>query len=137
MYNDLPGYSSFEYRWAALALRKRAGTKRYRTLASDQHEYWNQQRTPQRLAIEKFLSAKYDCSGVYVVLSEDSVLYVGETQSIRDRVEKLLETEAWMNFAPTAVRAWPLESEQQQFGLRSFLVNRDKPLLNSEYLRKS
>ena len=132
-----PGYSSFEYRWAALALRKRAGTKRYRTLASDQHEYWNQQRTPQRLAIEKFLSAKYDCSGVYVVLSEESVLYVGETQSIRDRVEKLLETEAWMNFAPTAVRAWPLESEQQQFGLRSFLVNRDKPLLNSEYLRKS
>ncbi len=132
-----PGYSSFEYRWAALALRKRAGTKRYRTIASDQQEYWSQQRTPNRFAIEKCLSAKYDRPGVYVVLFGDSVLYVGETQSIRDRVEKLLNTEAWMNFAPTAVRTWPLDNEQQQFGLRSFLINRDKPLLNSEYLRQS
>ena len=132
-----PGYSSFEYRWAALALRKRAGTKRYRTIASDQQEYWTQQRTPNRFAIEKCLAAKYDCPGVYAVLFEDSVLYVGETQSIRDRVEKLLNTEAWMNFAPTAVRSWSLDNEQQQFGLRSFLINRDKPLLNSEYLRHS
>lgn len=132
-----PGYSSFEYRWAALALRKRAGTKRYRTIASDQQEYWSQQRTPNRFAIEKCLSAKYDRPGVYVVLFGDSVLYVGETQSIRDRVEKLLNTEAWMNFAPNAVRTWPLDNEQQQFGLRSFLINRDKPLLNSEYLRQS
>ena len=132
-----PGYSSFEYRWAALALRKRAGTKRYRTIASDQQEYWTQQCTPNRFALEKCLTAKYDCPGVYVVLFEDSVLYVGETQSIRDRVEKLLNTEAWMNFAPTAVRTWLLDNEQQQFGLRSFLINRDKPLLNSEYLRHS
>ena len=132
-----PGYSSFEYRWSALALRKRAGTKRYRTLATDQHEHWKQQRTPMRLTIDKGLVAKYDCPGVYVVLHEDSVLYVGETRSIRDRVERLLNTEAWMNFAPTAVRVWPLDGEQQQFGLRSFLINRDKPLLNSEYLRQS
>ncbi|MDA7936735.1 DNA methyltransferase [bacterium] len=132
-----PGYSSFEYRWSALALRKRAGTKRYRTLACDQHEHWKQQRTPNRLAIEKCLAAKYDCPGVYVVLHEDSVLYVGETRSLRDRVEKLLNTEAWMKFSPTAVRVWTIDGEQQQFGLRSFLVNRDKPLLNSEYLRQS
>lgn len=132
-----PGYSSFEYRWAALALRKRAGTRRYRTIASDQQEYWSQQRKPNRLAIEKCLSAKYDCPGVYVVLFEDSVLYVGETRSIRDRVERLLSTEAWTNFAPTAVRVWHLDSEQQQFGLRSFLINQDTPLLNSEYLLQS
>ena len=132
-----PGYSSFEYRWAALALRKRAGTRRYRTLAADQHEHWSQQRTPNRIAIKKCLAPKYDCPGVYAVLHEDSALYVGETRSIRDRVEKLLSTEAWMNFAPNAVRVWPLESEQEQYGLRSFLINRDKPLLNSEYLLQS
>ena len=83
------------------------------------------------------MEAKYDCPGVYAVLHEDSVLYVGETRSIRDRVEKLLSTEAWMNFAPTALRVWPLESEQEQYGLRSFLINQHKPLLNSEYLLHS
>lgn len=87
--------------------------------------------------IKKCLEAKYDCPGVYAVLHEDSVLYVGETRSIRDRVEKLLSTEAWMNFAPTALRVWPLESEQEQYGLRSFLINQHKPLLNSEYLLHS
>ena len=129
-----PGYSSFEYRWAALALRKRAGTRRYRKLAAEQYEHWKQQRTPNRVAIRQCVREKYDCPGVYAVLQGDAVLYVGETQSVRDRVEKLLTTEAWMNFAPNALRFWSVQSEQQQFGLRSFLVNQDKPLLNSEYL---
>jgi hypothetical protein len=71
-----------------------------------------------------------------VVLHEDSTLYVGETRNIRERLEKLLNTESWMKFSPTAVRVWQLESEKQQFGLRSYLVNRDKPLLNSEYLQQ-
>ncbi|MDE0862229.1 MAG: DNA methyltransferase [Rubripirellula sp.] len=130
-----PGYTPFEYRWAALALRKRAGTKRYRNMASEQQDHWRQQRTPTRRSIENCLTTKYDCPGVYLVLHEDSTLYVGETRNIRERLEKLLNTESWMKFSPTAVRVWQLESEQQQFGLRSYLVNRDKPLLNSEYLQ--
>ena len=130
-----PGHSAFEYRWAALALRKRAGTKRFKTLAADQEDHWRQQRTPARRAIENCLTAKYECPGVYVVLDEDAALYVGETRNVRDRLEKLLNTETWMKFSPTAVRVWQVDSEQEQFGLRSYLVNRDKPLLNSDCLQ--
>ncbi|MGI9472024.1 MAG: DNA methyltransferase [Rubripirellula sp.] len=131
-----PGYSSFEYRWAALALRKRAGTKRLKRFAADQQEHWRQQRTPTRRLIEDCLKAKYECPGVYVVLDDDATLYVGATRNVRDRLEKLLNTESWMKFAPTAVRVWPVENEQEQFGLRSYLVNKDKPLLNSDYLQQ-
>lgn len=131
-----PGYTPFEYRWAALALRKRAGTKRYKSYAADQEEHWKSQRTPSKRLIENCLTSKYECPGVYVVLDEGATLYVGETRNIRDRLEKLLNTETWMKFAPTSVRIWPVESEQEQFGLRSYLVNKEKPLLNSEYLHQ-
>jgi DNA modification methylase len=130
-----PGYSAFEYRWAALALRKRATTKRLREFAAKQRSHWQQQPTPIRQSIEDCLTSEYECPGVYVVLDEDSPLYIGETRNVRSRLEKLVNTETWMKFTPTSVRVWDVESEQDQFGLRSYLVSKEIPLLNSEFLQ--
>lgn len=131
-----PGYSPFEYRWAALALRKRATTKRLKEFAAEQRAHWQQQPTPSRKSIEACLTSKYECPGVYVVLEGDSPLYIGETRNLRSRLEKLINTETWMKFSPDAVRIWKLDHEQDQFGLRSYLVSKANPLLNSEFLQQ-
>lgn len=132
-----PGYSSFEYRWAALALRKRSRTKRFKQVAADQRTHWEQQPIPRRQSIEECLTSQYECPGVYVVLDGESTLYVGETRNVRNRLEKVLKTETWMKFTPNSVRVWEVDREQDQFGLRSYLVNKEKPLLNSQLLQES
>jgi site-specific DNA-methyltransferase (adenine-specific) len=129
-----PGYSPLEYRWAAISLRKRATTKRLRQVAVDQRERWQQQSMPSLEGIEDCLSSEYECPGVYVV-SGDEPLYVGETRNLRDRFEKLVNTETWARFSPRHVHVWKLDSEQDQFGLRSYLVREQKPLLNSAFLQ--
>ena len=86
--------------------------------------------------MEACLTSKYEVPGVYVVLDDETTLYVGETQNVRDRLEKVRNTETWMKFAPTSVRIWPVDNEHEQFGLRSYLVNKEQPLLNSELLRE-
>lgn len=132
-----PGYSPFEYRWAALALRKRSRTKRLKGVAAEQRQHWQQQSMPPRRAIEACLTSDYECPGVYAVLDEDYPLYVGETRNIRRRLEKVLNTESWLKFTPTSVRVWEVDGDTNQFGLRSYLVNKVKPLLNSELLQES
>ncbi len=129
-----PGYSPLEYRWAAISLRKRATTKRLRQVAIDQRERWQQQPMPALEGIEDCLNSEHECPGVYVV-SGDEPLYVGETRNLRDRFEKLVNTETWARFSPRHVYVWKLHSEQEQFGLRSYLVREQKPLLNSAFLQ--
>ncbi len=131
-----PGYSPFEYRWAALSLRKRATTKRLREVAAEQRPRWQQQQSPTPRAIEECLTSEYEFPGVYLVLDDDAPLYVGETRNVRSRLEKLLNTETWMKFTPSAVRVWDVDGEQDQFGLRSYLVSTEDPLLNSEFLHQ-
>lgn len=131
-----PGFSPMEYRWAALTLRKRSRTKRLRSVAARQRTHWQDQPVPQRQSIESCLSSKYECPGVYVVLDDETPLYVGETRNVRGRLEKVLNTESWMKFTPSSVRVWEVASEQERFGLRSYLVNQRQPLLNSELLQE-
>lgn len=128
------GYTPFEYRWAAISLRKRATTKRFRQVASEQQERWVRQSKPLSESIVDCLRSEYECPGVYVINGEDP-LYVGETRNLRDRLEKLLNSETWMRFEPTDVQIWKVDNEQDQFGLRSYLVREHRPLLNSEFLQ--
>ena len=89
---------------------------------------------PSLEGIEDCLSSEYECPGVYVV-SGDEPLYVGETRNLRDRFEKVVNTETWARFSPRHVHVWKLDSEKDQFGLRSYLVREQKPLLNSAFLQ--
>ena len=81
-----PGFTSFEYRWAALGLRKK------RSLRPE---------LISRLAIEDQVSLhKVDGlslgeiplqQGLYIFLERDSALYVGECQNLFKRIEKHLD----------------------------------------------
>jgi DNA modification methylase len=130
-----PGFTPYQYRWAALALRKRARTKRFQDAAISQTQRWADAPAPKSVAIAKSLVAGNEAQGVYEIANDHEVLYVGEAANVRDRLENVLENETWRRFAPTRVRIWKTDSELDQFGLRSHLVTAANPLLNSVFLR--
>jgi site-specific DNA-methyltransferase (adenine-specific) len=83
-----PGHSAFEYRWAALALRKQVSKRR----ASAAHE-----RIPQglrlRLSGEHCIfrdsaTARIDAvPGMYSIRHRDDYLYIGDTENLQARIQ--------------------------------------------------
>ncbi len=130
-----PGHSPFQYRWAALALRKRARTKRFQEYAAAQHATWHRHRSPNARTIQECLSDPIRRPGVYGLSNQDEMIYVGETSDIHASLDRVSANETWQKFGPTSVKIWPLEGELDQFALRAYLVGAEKPLLNSEFLR--
>ncbi len=134
-----PGFTPFQYRWAAMALRKRARTKRFQQAAADQSPHWQNAAMPKPITIlDKTISdkaaSKSEFGGVYELANEDEVIYVGESDDVRGRLESVLENPTWQRFGLTRMRIWEAESELDRFGLRSHLVTASQPLLNSQFL---
>ena len=129
-----PGFKPFHYRWAALALRKRATTKRFRTAASEQFKHWKAQKAPRRRALSQLASKQYARPAVYALYDGKFPVYVGETRNLKQRIEHLLESEMWSRFNVDTIRIWDVAQELDQFALRSFLVTTQQPLLNSDFL---
>lgn len=127
------GYTPFEYRWAALAIRKRA--KKSRALAREHFQEWLTKQLPRAMPLERCLSTKYGNPGVYVVVHHGEPLYVGETLDVRRRVEQILNSESWKNFGPRSVRLINDKNQQMNYGLQSILIGRTSPVLNSVLLR--
>ena len=127
------GYTPFEYRWAAMAIRKRA--KKSKALAAKHSQAWLTKQLPRAIPLNRCTSAKYQTPGVYVVVDHDEPLYVGETRDVRGRVEQILNTESWMNFGPKSVQLIDTSDQQMNYGLQSLLIGRSNPILNSVLLR--
>jgi len=129
-----PGFSPFEYRWAAMAIRKRS--KQSKSLAKKRFFGWLNKSLPRPLPLPLRSSSEYEEPGVYVLDNGDVTLYVGETYNLRNRIEQTLNTECWTNFDLRSVTLVPnKESQVQQHGLQSVLIHRTRPLLNSNLLR--
>ena len=131
-----PGHSPFEYRWAALTLRKRA--KEAKRLAQSRYHDWLRRPLPRPKRVKCGPSqgdrwADLHCPGVYVLhVAGRERLYVGETFDIGRRLALVLSIPAWQRLQPTAVTVLP--DDGKPFGLQSVLIGRLKPLLNSRLL---
>ncbi len=129
-----PGFSPFEYRWAALAIRKRATQSK--SLARARFAEWLAKRLPRAKPLRQCSKAEYEQPGVYVLSGEGQTLYVGETFHLRNRIEQVLETDGWTRFDLESARMIPSEGDvSQQHGLQSALIHRTSPLLNWQGLR--
>ena len=126
-----PGFRPYEYRWAALSLRKRA--KSARQLASTRFEEWLQCQLPRSKPLSRLDCSTLDGPGVYVLSSRARrVLYVGESLCLADRLESLGDNAAWQNWEPASVKV--VAHPDDRHGLQSALVGRLRPLLNSRLL---
>lgn len=129
-----PGFSSFQYRWAALAIRKRA--KDARRLAREKYRQWLEPQTklPRRMGLEDCLGEKYERPGVYLLFTDDQELYVGETENIGQRIEQVLNHSSWLELEPTSV-AVVFDDSSSRHALQSAWVQRENPLLNCRLLQ--
>jgi site-specific DNA-methyltransferase (adenine-specific) len=125
-----PDHSAFEYRWAALAIRKRASQSR--KLAVDQFSSWLRRNLPKSRPLERFRSREYERPGVYIVQGMGQQLYVGETLNVSERIHCIIKCSMWNNLHPTSVSL--LSCQENLHGLQSILVGRSNPLLNTQLL---
>ena len=135
MFDDIaaryaPGHSPFEYRWAALAIRKRAPD--WRRLAEEQYADWRNTRLPRRQPISKDWS-KYRVPGAYIVSGADNELYVGGTLNIFARIDAMASNPEWQALAPSFVRPVPVVAHPR--AIQSILVGLTNARLNAADLR--
>ncbi len=125
--------TAFDHRWAALSIRKRA--KRSRSLATERYQDWDAGQLSRATPLKQCLSEKCEHPGVYVVRDPSGALYVGETLNLRDRVQQMLDTEAWMKFGPKSLKVIETGDQQMRYGLQSHLIGKTNSFLNSVLLR--
>jgi len=126
-----PGRTPFEYRWAALAIRKRAIESK--SLAEKEFRNWLTEPLPEAFDIEEVDAADFERPGAYIFSSESETLYAGEGENVRVRVELARSTTFWQKVGLTSVTFLPCDG-QRQHGLQSILIGRLRPLLNSRLL---
>ena len=124
--------SAFEYRWTAMAIRKRA--KRSRAHARECFADWRTKKLPRSVPLDKLASTKDDRGVVYIVEDKGQPFYVGETRNLKARVEQL-SADWWMKFRPSSLRIIEAADQRMRYGLQSILIGRENPILNSVLLQ--
>lgn len=128
-----PGHSVFEYRWAALAIRKRA--KSSRKIGMERFRKWKRKKLPAAKSMDEINFEKYEQPGAYILQGWDrhQSLYVGETRNMASRIRLADASELWSKLGLSAITFIPNE-DRDLHGLQSVLVQRQKPMLNSNLL---
>jgi len=130
-----PGFSPFEYRWAAMAIRKRArdSIDIARTKFSD----WTPKQLGPSKALTQFLPPTNTGAGVYLFKAEeDSILYVGEAIDVHYRIEVAVDSASpWQRLGLASMHFIPAPEQSPQHGLQSRVLTSTSALLNSSLLR--
>jgi site-specific DNA-methyltransferase (adenine-specific) len=128
-----PGYSPIQYRWAALAVRKRA--RDAKQVAKDRCQEWLHRALPHPKPISDCNWKRYECSGVYLLASRSrQQLYVGESLNLGKRLELTGQIPSWQKLEPAFVRIIRENENKVRDGLQSILIGRVHPLMNLQLL---
>lgn len=129
-----PGFTSFEYRWAALNMRKKGANAKIQPKVVEELEWSPEVRFDE--------SAKLpDDEGVYTLFERNTCLFVAGTEDIQESIESqqtiaqadLFEPELWR---PNPDRLWwqyvrmPDSNSDYRFGVVRSLVGQWKPVFN-------
>jgi hypothetical protein len=127
-----PGFSSFEYRWAALNMRKKGANVKLKPKEIDGLD-WSR-----HVRFDAWQLMPED-EGVYTLFEEKTCLYVAGTENIHDSIESqqritgVLNSELWR---PNPERlSWqyvrmPDSNSDYRFGVVRSLVGRWEPVFN-------
>jgi DNA modification methylase len=131
-----PGYSSFQYRWAALSLRKRA--REARRQAANHCQEWVKRNLPRSRPIREYDWSRYDRPGIYLLTSIGRQhLYIGESLlSLGRRIDQISQIPSWQVIEPAFATPIPVDntSSIKSFVLKSILIHRMHPRMNYQLL---
>ncbi|MBD3675515.1 MAG: site-specific DNA-methyltransferase [Planctomycetaceae bacterium] len=141
-----PGFSSIDYRWAALTVRKQSRVARSRAekLARERNSTKLQTGKTTRLA-EIDLDNFENRPGLYVIKNENTQLYIGETLDLRRRLKRCFVgnsggQKAWRQHGDSLSIAFPeitLKAKtnshiaNELLGYQSFMIAEYTPILNA------
>lgn len=125
--------SSFDYRRAAMSIRKRSHDAR-ETAAEKFAEWTTKKKKLPRIAIDGPLDA-LEQPGVFVLCCGDIGFFAGESDNMRLRIEHVIGNENWNRLEPDSV-AYVENGENfaVKYGLKAALARRENPLLNCRLL---
>ena len=125
--------TSFEYRRAALSIRKRSHDAR-KTAVEKFAKWMNKNSRLPRIPIGSSLEI-LEQPGVFVLCSGDVGFFAGESDNMRARVEHALDNDNWNRLEPDSV-AYVENSDNLavKYGLKAALAKRESPLLNCRLL---
>jgi site-specific DNA-methyltransferase (adenine-specific) len=126
-----PGFPLVEYRWAALAIRKRATVALAQ--ANSQFPDWKINPLPKHHTIAD-QPCPFQGEGVYILASETQTLYVGESQKVEDRWNQIVGHPTWKKLGLSRLQFIAGEPRTLP-GLQSALIGRTQPLFNTDLLR--
>jgi DNA modification methylase len=123
-----PGHSSFEYRWAALWIRKRAHKFRTFTTKIDL-------RLPRICHWEDLDSRDLSGTrGIYVIRSEKEKIYVGGTIDLKQRLVFERSPIPFDGAIGASILRLPSASDPELHGIQSALIRQHNPSLNVRQL---
>ena len=131
-----PGFKAFDYRWAALTIRKHAHDWR---VLSEKYSSFRKKEKRFELNKDVIKSIPKD-PAVYLLKSgtkESSPLYIGETFNLMDRAVRTINAQSAFNQMIPNKGEWYLEfylqknvDQNDRRGLQSFLIGRSQPRMN-------
>ncbi|MEE2642373.1 MAG: DNA methyltransferase [Planctomycetota bacterium] len=127
-----PGFSALDYRWAALAIRKRANQAR--KLALGKYAGWSSCELPDRIPLKNVDPEELKIAGVYVLYSGEIPVYVGETEDISARVDSLRSNDNWENLGPDSLMTLPAVQfkASEKHAVQAALCRRLRSVLNTQ-----
>lgn len=131
-------HSEIDYRTAIWHLRRIATSNKITRAAKKQAAEFAEQPIPEPQSIQTFLETceEQPVAGVFAVSDPDSILFVGQSFDIAERLRQLQTNEGWQRFSPTEVQLWPIDDEKQALVHRCLLVTKYKPWLNAHFLHQ-
>lgn len=119
---------SFEYRRAALTVRKR--TKPARETATKNLSDWMKKKL-QPVSIDDIRNPKYEIPGTYVLQNDGAAIYAGESENIRAHIEMMLDNPHWQGLEPDSILCDEINDNFAAMCARkSALVQQERPALN-------
>lgn len=126
-----PGFPQVEYRWTALAIRKRATVAL--ALAGSKFADWQNHPLPKPQLVSD-QPCPFQGAGVYILASDTQTLYVGESRKTEDRWNQIVGHSTWSKLGLSRVQFIAGEPRTLS-GLQSALIGRTQPLFNTSLLR--
>ncbi len=133
-----PDAAAVDHRWAIWQLSKLAGGKKLSKAAIKVADEFQRADEPPRRSLQQVMETPDDIppAGVYAVWDPASVLFVGQSDDLRDAVQRVHAAEGWRKFDVDEVQLWPFSSGKQALLWRCLLVTRHKPWLNASFLHQ-
>jgi DNA modification methylase len=126
--------TSFEYRRAALSIRKRSHVAR-ESAATNFSEWISKKKSLTTTGLDADSLQQLEQPGVYVLYADDVAIYAGESNNIRVQLDRILVNEKWKRLEPSSVKYVPQSDKlSSHYALKSVLAMREQPLLNCRLL---